>query len=96
MTGNVFGRVLDSVIHQIVRDVVVIQECPGAEQGIRPCCVSSGLQNLIRSRVPGRAGPTPRQHLPAAAIWRHSGASARREEPPGTRSIATFPQRTAI
>jgi len=78
MTGDVFGRVLDGVVHQIVGGVVIIQECPGAQQSVRPCCIRSGLQDLIRSRVSGRAGPTPRQRLPAAILWRHSRASARR------------------
>ena len=78
MTGDVFGRVLNRMVHQIVGGGVVIQECPGAQQSVRPCCVSSGLQYLIRRRVSGRAGPTPCQLLPSATLWRHSRASARR------------------
>jgi len=77
MPANVFGRVLNRVVHQFVSGVFVVEVRPGAQLGVRPCCIS-GLQDLIRSRVPGRAGPTPRQHLPSATIWRHSRASARR------------------
>ena len=34
--------------------------------------MSSGLQLLIGSRVPGRIGPTPCQHFPVTTIWRHT------------------------
>ena len=34
--------------------------------------MSSGLQLLIGSGVPGRIGPTPRQLFPVTTIWRHT------------------------
>ncbi len=88
MTGDVLGSIPDCVVHQIMRGVRIIQKRPRAKQSVRPSCVGSGLQNLIRSRVTSRTGPTPRQRLPAAIIRRHSGAFCPEgEEPPGTRSI---------
>jgi len=89
MTANVFCDVLDRVVHKIVSGILVVQVRPGTQESIRPRCVRSSLQNLIRSRVPGRAGPTPRQHLSGATIWRHSRASARGGLTTSTGSIAT-------
>ena len=57
---------------------VIVQIGPRTEERVRPGCLSSGLQPLIRSRVPGRIGPTPRQLLPDVTLWRHN-ASVRLE-----------------
>src|ERR1700735_4979558 len=77
MAADVIGDVLNSVIHQVMRNVAVVQVSPRAEHRERPRCLGSGLQGLIRSRVPSRTGPTPRQILPAWTLWQHSRASAR-------------------
>jgi len=72
MAGNVLRRITNGVVHQIDCGIVVIEVRPSAQGSVRPCCVSSGLQLLIGSRVPGRIGPTPRQLFPVATIWRHT------------------------
>ena len=72
MAGNVLRRIMNGVVHQIDCGIGVIEVRPSAQGSVRPCCVSSGLQLLIGSRVPGRIGPTPRQHFPVTAIWRHT------------------------
>jgi hypothetical protein len=43
VTTDVVGGVLYSIIHQVVGRVVVVEECPGAENSIGPRCLGSGL-----------------------------------------------------
>ena len=43
VTTDVAGGVLYSIIHQVVGRVVVVEECPGAENSIGPRCLGSGL-----------------------------------------------------
>lgn len=59
------------MIHEVMSSCMIVQVAPGTQKSVRPCCFGSGLQILIRSRVPGRIGPTPRQLLPDATLWRH-------------------------
>ena len=76
MPPGVVPRVFNRVIHEVVSRVVIVQISPCVQEGIRPSCFSSGRQLLIRSQVPGREGPTPRQLLPDA-ICVPSDANAR-------------------
>ena len=72
MAGKVLRRIMNCVVHQIDCGIVVIEVRPGAQKSVWPCCVSSGLQLLIRSGVPGRIGPTPGQLFPVTTSWRHT------------------------
>src|ERR1700729_1742548 len=76
---SVASNLLNSVIHQIMGRVFVIEVGPSAEESIGPSCLRGSVQSLIRSGMPGRIGPTPRQPLPDRTLWRHL-ASARSEE----------------
>ena len=71
MSPGVVPRVFNRVIHEVVSSIVIVQIGPGVQEGVRPSCFSSGRQLLIRSEVPGREGPTPRQLLPYATFWGH-------------------------
>ena len=77
MTSDVAGRIVNSMAHQFMCGVLVVQVSPGAQERVRPCCLRSGRQSLIRILVPGRVGPSPRQLFPIRTGWRHSRASAR-------------------
>ena len=80
MAGKVLRRIMNGVVHQIDCGIVVIEVRPGAQESVWPCCVSSGLQLLIGSGVPGRIGPTPSQLFPVTTSWRHSRVCARGED----------------
>jgi type IV secretion system protein TrbE len=43
----------------------------GSGNCVGPSCPGGGVQSLIRSGMPGRIGPTPRQPLPDRTLWRH-------------------------
>ena len=43
----------------------------GTENCVGPSSLGGGVQSLIRSGMPGRIGPTPRQPLPDRTLWRH-------------------------
>src|SRR5580698_190055 len=79
MTCSVGCSLLNSEIHQIMGRVFVIKVGPSAEESIGPSCLGGSVQSLIRSGMPGRIGPTPRQPLPDRTLWRHL-TSARSEE----------------
>jgi hypothetical protein len=72
MAAKVLRRIMSRVVHQIDCGIVVIEVRPSAQRSVCSCCVSSGLQLLIGSRVPGRIGPTPCQLFPATTSWRHT------------------------
>src|SRR6202011_2293977 len=72
MATKVVEGVVYSMIHEVMSCGVIIQIGPGTKKRVRPGCLGSGLQPLIRSRVPGRIGPTPRQLLPDATLWLHT------------------------
>src|ERR1700761_8573719 len=59
--------------------VFVIEVGPSAKESIGPSCLGGSVQSLIRSGMPGRIGPTPRQPLPDRTLWRHL-AGARSEK----------------
>src|ERR1700757_4391026 len=77
MARHVPGGIANSMLHQLARGIVVVKIGPCAQDRIRPCCFRSDLQPLIRSLVPGRIGPTPRQLFPTRTAWRHSEPSTR-------------------
>ena len=77
MAGKVSRRIMSGVVHQIDFGILVIEVRPSAQGSVGPCCVSSGVQLLIGSRVPGRIGPTPRQLFPVTTSWRHMRVWAR-------------------
>src|SRR5580700_4312464 len=56
MTRDVAGGILNGVIHDVMGGGVIVEICPGAKLRVRPGCIGSGVQFLIRSRVPGRKG----------------------------------------
>ena len=74
---KVLRCVVNSVVHQIDCRILVIEMRPGAQVCVWPCCLGSGLQLLIRGRMPSRIGPAPSQVLPVATSWRHSRVCAR-------------------
>src|ERR1700726_1243926 len=73
------SSLLNSEIHQIMGRIFVVEIGPSRELSIGPSRFGGSVQTLIRSGMPGRIGPTPRQPLPDRTLWRHL-ASARSEE----------------
>jgi len=64
MTDKILARIVDGMLHQVVRLVSVSQVGPRAQQGVRPSRFRGGLQLLIGSNVARAPGPTPSQVFP--------------------------------
>src|ERR1700733_1757139 len=76
MKCSVGSSLLNSEIHQIMGRIFVIEIGPSTQLSIGPSRFGGSVQTLIRSGMPGRIGPTPRQPLIDRTLWRHL-ASAR-------------------
>ena len=53
VSSEVVSRIVDGMIHEVVRGIVVVQVGPGAKKSVRPRYLGSGLQCPIRSWMPG-------------------------------------------
>lgn len=70
MAHKILASIADSVLHQIMCEVSIIQVGPCAQQGVRPSRFRGGLQLLIGSIVARAPGPTPSQVFPVRFHWR--------------------------